>query len=106
MFIQATGIAHTEFFRADFSDIDVLAREIGFDATFRPLDPGPCLIPASLLKSERVAVGKLHTNCGYHQRGCAPAGTVSFGLPVVGASDWFGAPYADQSILPFTRHRE
>ncbi len=101
--IQALGSANTQVFNADFNDVNVLARAIEFDAAFRPLDPGPEFAPATILKSDHISILKMRFNRGYHQCGCPPTGALCFGVPVAGVDDWFGAPYLDQSILPFSQ---
>ena len=86
-----------------FTDYGEVARLGGWDLGFRQLDPGPQSIRASIVGSGRVTVMNLQFNCGFHQRGCPPAGKVTFGLPVEGMQDWFQRPYKDQSILPFSQ---
>jgi AraC-like DNA-binding protein len=84
-----------------FSDYGELGRPGGWDLDFRQLDPGPPSISASIVGTDRMSLMKMRFDCGFHQTGCAPPGTLTFGLPLEGMRDWFGRPYAAESILPF-----
>jgi AraC-like DNA-binding protein len=84
-----------------FPDYGELGRLGGWDLAFKQLDSGPPTIPASVVVGGRLSVMSLEFNCGFHQTGWPPAGTVTVGLPEEGLQSWFGRPYQDQSVLPF-----
>jgi len=84
-----------------FSDFGDLGRSGGWDLDFRQLDAGPQSIPASVVNSGRIMIMRMRFNRGYHQRGCAPPGMLTLGLPVEGMTDWFGRSFKRKSIVPF-----
>ena len=86
---------------SEFPDASALGRAAGFDVDFRQLDSGDSTIPATVLVSENITLTHMHFARSYHQRGLAPAGQLSFGVPVNGMRDWFGSRYRTSSILPF-----
>jgi len=87
--------------RGVFSDFGEIGRMAGWDLGFRQLDSGPQVIPASIAMGGRVTVIGMRFNRGFHQMGFPPPGSLSFGIPIEGMTDWFGRPYNDQSVLPF-----
>ena len=84
-----------------FPDISALGRAVGFDLGFRQLDDGDPSVPATALVGENVTLTHMRFACRFHQLGMPPAEKLSFGIPIVGLSDWFGRRYRTSSILPF-----
>lgn len=103
MAIQAVQIQQNQPLDARFNDIGDLGRALGWDMAFRQLTPGAQSIPAMVVAGAHVSVLRMVHNRGYHQCAYPPSGTITFGIPEKGAQDWFGAPYPDQSILPFNQ---
>jgi AraC-like DNA-binding protein len=85
----------------EFSDYGELARVGGWNLGFRQLDPGPQSISASIVAGDRVTLMSMKFSRGFHQTGCPPKGSVTFGLPVEGMQNWFGRHFRSHSILPF-----
>ena len=87
--------------RTEFDDIHALGSTMGFELDFCQLSPGAVGVPATILRGMHGVVIDLKLDCGFHQRGIAPAGTVAIGIPRRGVRFWCDRHYTANSILPF-----
>jgi AraC-like DNA-binding protein len=62
---------------------------------------GDARVPASAVIGADVTLTHLRLQRRYHQLGKPPGTLISFGVPLSPMNDWFGRPYALQSLLPF-----
>ena len=85
----------------EFYDIHTLGNRLGFELDFCQLSPGTNGVPTTILQGPHSIVIDLQLDCGFHQRGIAPAGTVAIGLPLRGVRFWCDRHYTANSILPF-----
>ena len=87
-----------------FPDVSILGRALGYELGFRQLDNCDPSIPATALIGENVTLTHMRFATGFHQLGSAPAGMLTFGVPLNGLRNWFGRAYRTSSILPFNQN--
>ncbi len=84
-----------------FEDIHVLGKTAGFDLDFRCLTDGQPEVSAAIVCTHSAVVVDMHLPCGFHQRGMAPSGAVTVGIPRRGINDWCRRGCKENSLLPF-----
>ena len=97
---------HLQLSRASqhFSDVESFGQASGWDLGFRQLDPGAVDISASFLSSPVCQILKVSFNKGFHQKGVAPEGVLTFGAPRRGFRDWYDSPATPNPLINFN-HR-
>jgi AraC family ethanolamine operon transcriptional activator len=98
---SSTGSPLVGLLKTRFRDIDELAAISGWDVDFRQLDSGCPDIPARLLSGQHINILGAQFNRGFHQRGEAPQGSVTFALPLTGLIDWYGRSVEAPGIVSF-----
>lgn len=63
-----------------FRDMESLARSVGWDVTFRQIEPGPLQANALLIGNRSALVMRVSFDRAFHQVGTPPPGYLSFGL--------------------------
>ncbi len=81
---DSAGPAHVQ---TTFEDIHVLGKAAGFDLDFRCLTDGQPQVSAAIVRTQSAFVVDMHLRCGYHQRGMAPSGAVTVGVPSRGTKE-------------------
>ena len=88
-------------YRTKFDDIHALGDKLGFKLDFCQLSSGTGGVPTPILQGSHSIVIDLQLDCGFHQRGIAPSGTVAIGIPRRGVRYWCHRYYTRNTILPF-----
>ena len=58
-------------------------------------------VPTTLVTGENAVIVDMTLHAAFHQRGMAPRGAVTVGIPRRPLSAWFNGPYSRSAILPF-----
>ena len=90
---------------ANFQDMGQYSDAVGWDLDFRQIDPGP--LNASV-KAVTMAYGMILNvgfNRKFHQIGCAPKGSLTFGIPHAGVEEfvWCAAKARGGALLNFNQ---
>ncbi len=84
-----------------FHEVNAFGRAVGWDIDFRQLDSGAPKIEARVLAGSQTTVMGFRFERAYHQRGSAPRGVLSFGIPLNGSLDWHRQQVDAPRILSF-----
>ena len=87
--------------RHNFEDVHALGKLAGFELDFRKLSEGAPDVPTTLVTGENAVIVDMTLHAAFHQRGMAPRGAVTVGIPRRPLSTWFNGPYSRSAILPF-----
>ena len=69
---------------------------------FRQLDPGPSTTSVNIRASSRVTLVEFNFDRSFHQLGCSPTGSITFGLPVTPIiHSWRGAKIDTPGFVNF-----
>jgi AraC family ethanolamine operon transcriptional activator len=86
-----------------FSDADHFCEAgEGWDVEFRQLDRGSLSASMDVVVAPGLTVQRLHLDRRFHQRGCSPKGTLTFGLPDHSRIiSWYGKPMPCATLVNF-----
>lgn len=84
-----------------FEEISSFAGATGWDLDFRQLEPGRMKIHLKSLSTSRVGIFRIAMSHKLHQRGVAPTGMLTFGVPLTGTEMWYGAGASAAAVLNF-----
>jgi len=91
-----------------FTDPDEFCLAAGdWDVDFRQLDSGRSYSTIERLESVGTVINRIYLSRRFHQRGSAPAGVLTLGLPNYNAlQSWMGKPIERPALLNFSRMSE
>lgn len=87
----------------EFFDVESMARALGWEQTFRQLEPGRLEAGVQIIGHELCQAMRVHFNRSYHQLAHPPPGFALFGLPDLDTSElrWEGKVLRAGSIVNF-----
>ena len=90
---------------ASFQDMGQYSDAIGWDLDFRQIDPGPLKAGVTAVEMRYGMLMKVGFNRKFHQVGCAPKGSLTFGIPSLDIGDfvWCAANTGGGALLNFNQ---
>ena len=98
----------TQVLNMKFSDADEFcAAPTGWDIDFRQIDKGALSIGLDLHQTRGMLIASMNFSRQFHQRGSAPKGALTFGLPAHDKlHSWMRKPVDRPALLNFSRMAE